>query len=374
MTRPTSGLFSRNPFKLGFFSPNCSGGLSVTKVPERWDASWDHNRALAVMADEAGIEFILPVARWVGYDGELGFQTDTLETVTWATGLLGATSHLSVVATAHVSFMHPIVAAKQFVTMDQIGHGRFGLNIVCGWNKPEYDMFGLKFASEHKDRYAYGQEWFDIVRKLWTSDKPFDWNGTHFQLKDVRGYPKPYGGTLPPIVNAGFSEDGRDFGARNANFLLTTLIEPEQAAGDVRGIKARAATYGRDIGVLATGYVVCRPTTKEAQEYHEYYANEQADWPAVDRLMELQGLHAKSFPPEAFTLFRSRFAGGHGTYPLIGNPDEVADGLARIAAAGFAGIGFSHVNYLDEFPYFRDEVIPRLEAKGLRLPVAQARD
>jgi alkanesulfonate monooxygenase SsuD/methylene tetrahydromethanopterin reductase-like flavin-dependent oxidoreductase (luciferase family) len=112
--------------------------------------------------------------------------------------------------------------------------------------------------------------------------------------------------------------------------------------------------------------VVCRPTAKEAQDYHAYYSETKADWPAVDRLMELQGLHAKSFPAEAFKLFRGRFAAGHGIYPVVGDPDQVADELEKISQAGFAGTTISFVNYVDELPFFRDEVLPRLEAKGLR--------
>ena len=120
--------------------------------------------------------------------------------------------------------------------------------------------------------------------------------------------------------------------------------------------------------------MVCRPNQKEAEEYHNYYANEQADWPAVDRLMELQGLHAKSFPPEAFTLFRNRFAAGHGVYPLVGDPDHIADEMTRFHEAGFSGTTITFVNYTDEFPYFRDEVLPRLEAKGLRSQYRQPKN
>ena len=111
---------------------------------------------------------------------------------------------------------------------------------------------------------------------------------------------------------------------------------------------------------------MCRPTAKEAQDYQAYYADKEADWPAVDRLMELQGLHAKSFPPEAFTLFRNRFAAGHGVYPLVGDPDQIVDELEKISQAGFAGTTITFVNYVDELPFFRDEVLPRLERKGLR--------
>jgi len=50
-------------FRLGLFSANCSGGLAVTTIPERWDASWDSNLKLARLADQVGIDFMLPIAR-----------------------------------------------------------------------------------------------------------------------------------------------------------------------------------------------------------------------------------------------------------------------------------------------------------------------
>ena len=359
-------LVGGNRLKLGLFSPNCSGGMAITTVPERWDASWDNNLALARMADSAGIEFLLPIARWSGYGGETDFQGSALETITWATGLLAATQRIAVAATVHTAFSHPIVAAKQFVTADQIAHGRFALNIVCGWNRDEYEMFGLDLPSDHQARYDFGQEWFDVVRKLWTADTPFDWYGRHFHLRHVIGSPKPFGGTHPPILNAASSVEGRAFAVRNTDVLFTVLVDLAQGAQDVAAVKQAATALGRSLQVFTTSYVVCRPTAREAQEYHDHYAGEKADWPAVDKLMQLQQLNAKSFPPEVFTLFRNRFAGGHGVFPIIGDPDTVADRLAAISAAGFDGTTVAFVNYLDELPYFRDEVLPRLERLGLR--------
>ncbi len=57
-------------------------------VPERWSGSWADCMRLAQMADRAGIEFILPIGRWKGYGGDTDYQGETLETVTWACGLL----------------------------------------------------------------------------------------------------------------------------------------------------------------------------------------------------------------------------------------------------------------------------------------------
>jgi FMNH2-dependent dimethyl sulfone monooxygenase len=367
---PSTTMFNDNKLKLGIFSPNCSGGMAVTKVPERWDASWESNLKLAQMADEAGIEFLLPIARWKGYGGETDFEGSTLETITWACGLLAKTKQITVFGTVHAPLVHPIFAAKQMVTVSHVSEGRFGLNIVCGWNQDEFEMFGIA-QREHDTRYEYGQEWWDVVQKIWQEKNPFDYDGPFIKLKGVVGKPKPYK-WRPVVMNAGSSGAGRSFGAKNCDFLFTVLIDLEKGKQDVQKIKQIAAGFGRSIDVFTTSYVVLRPTRKEAQEYHEYYTTQMGDYAAADHLMELQGLRAQSFPPEAFKLFRQRFLGGHGVYPLIGDPDDVAAELAKISAAGFIGTTITFVNYVDEFPYFRDEVLPRLERLGLRQPVKAA--
>jgi alkanesulfonate monooxygenase SsuD/methylene tetrahydromethanopterin reductase-like flavin-dependent oxidoreductase (luciferase family) len=362
-----SPILGSNKLKLGFFSPNCSGGMSVTKVAERWVNSWDNNIQLAKLADAAGIEFLLPIARWIGYGGETDFHGSVLETITWATGLLAHTQRINVFATVHTAFIHPVVAAKQLATADQLGHGRLGLNVVAGWNKPEYEAFGINLPEKHSDRYELAQEWFDVVKRIWNHEGPFDWHGRFFQGKGIYGFPRPFDGT-PPVMNAAGSAEGRDFAARNADYLFAISVDLEQSKSEVAAIKANAQRLGRDAGVFTLCHVVCRPTKREAEEYYEYYSNQNADWGAVDNLMRLQGLHAQSFPPEALRTMRGRFAAGHGTYPLVGDPDTIAKEMERIPAAGFAGATLSFVDYAREFPYFRDEVLPRLEKRGLRMP------
>lgn len=367
MRQRVNSMYNRNAFKLGLFSPNCAGGMAVTTVPERWQATWDNNLRLARLADDVGLEFLLPIARWTGYGGETDFQGESLETITWAAGLLAQTRRISVFATAHTAFTHPLVAAKQFATIDHIAGGRFGLNIVCGWNQPEYEMFGMTLPSGHDVRYRYGQEWWDVIRRAWQSDDTFDWQGEFFQLKQARCTPQPVGGSLPPLMNAGSSQQGREFAARNCDFLFTVMIDPERGSADVRAIKAFAqAHHQRALDVFTTTYVVCRPTRREAEEYHHHYAVECADAAAINRLMTLQGMYAQSFPQEMIDAMRVQFAGGHGVYPLIGDPDSIAADIQRIHDAGFAGATLAFVDYLAELPYFAQEVLPRLVARGLR--------
>ncbi|WP_300006934.1 LLM class flavin-dependent oxidoreductase [Pseudonocardia sp.] len=365
--RSDSSMFNSNKLKLGVFASNCSSGMAITKVPERWDASWEGNLALARLADEAGIEFMLPIARFKGFGGETDFQSSTLETLTWATGLLAHTEKLTVFGTMIAPLVHPIFASKQMVTADHISGGRLGLNVVCGWQQDEFDMFGIE-QYEHDMRYDHGQEWLDVIRNLWRNDEPVDFEGKFFSLKGLAGDPKPVGGTEPVIMNAGSSGRGREYAARNCDFLFTILIDPETGAKDVQDIKALGRTFGRDLDVFTTTHIVCRPTDEEAKDFHRYYVDENADWEAVEKLMHLQGMYGQSFPPDAFKMYRDRFAGGHGTYPIVGSPDTVAAELERISAAGFVGATISFVDYVNDLTYFNAEVLPRLEAKGLRKP------
>ena len=191
-----------NKFKLGLFGLNCSGGLTMTKAPERWDPSWSNNLTATRLADAAGLEFVLPIARWLGYKGETDTEGTSFETLTWASGLLAATEGISVFGTLHVGLIHPVFAAKQIVTAHHIGAGRFGLNMVSGWNDGEYAMFNVAML-EHDERYVFTEEWIDIVRQVWTMEHPFDHHGKYFDLKNVMSKPKPYKGNMPLLMSAG---------------------------------------------------------------------------------------------------------------------------------------------------------------------------
>ena len=67
--RDRYAMYNTNKLKIGLFGSNCSSGRAVTKVAERWSGSWPDNLQLARMADEAGIDFLLPIGRWKGYGG-----------------------------------------------------------------------------------------------------------------------------------------------------------------------------------------------------------------------------------------------------------------------------------------------------------------
>jgi dimethylsulfone monooxygenase len=365
-------MYNGNALKIGIFGANCSSGRSATKVPERWSASWPDCLRLARMADAAGIDFMLPIGRWKGYGGETDFHGSTLETITWAVGLLGATAQITVFGTVHAPLFHPLIAAKEFVTADHVGEGRFGLNIVVGWNEGEFEMFGVK-QREHDVRYEYAQEWLDIVTRAWSVESQFDYKGEFLRLKGVRAHPKPYGGTRPILMNAGSSPVGQAFALRNCDaFFVATAgsrTSLEGSAQKVADIKAAAQQLDREIDVYTVGQVICRPSQKEAEEYYRHAMIENADWGAIDGMLANRNITPKTIPPEEYEAKRRYFAANAvGGYPFVGTPDRVAEELTAISKAGVRGIAVSFVNYLLELPYFCGEVLPRLARAGVRTP------
>ena len=84
--------------------------------------------------------------------------------------------------TVHAPLIAPLIAAKQFVTADHIGEGRFGLNVVCGWNEGEFEMFGATLR-DHETRYDYAQEWLDAIKLAWSPQDDFDFDGQFIKLQ-----------------------------------------------------------------------------------------------------------------------------------------------------------------------------------------------
>ena len=366
-------MHGEHALRLGLFGPNCSSGRYITLAPERWSASWEDNLRMAQLADAAGIDFLLPIGRWKGYGGDSDYAGTSYETITWATGLLAATKHISCFGTVHVPLFHPLIAAKQMVTADHVGAGRFGLNVVCGWNEGEFAMFGLQ-QKDHSGRYAQGQEWIDVVARAWSEDD-FDFHGAYYDLHGVREKPKPFGGTRPLVMNAGRSPEGRAFALRNCDALFT---QPGNAGFDEAGLAAATAlleqtqgearAIGRPIELYTVGYVCCRPSRAEAEAYLHYIVEEHGDWKAVDNIMAMRGVGADLSPAE-YERARRRYASNSGGFSITGYPDDVAAQLTTISRIGYAGIALTLVNYADDLPYFASEVLPRLVRSGVRSPL-----
>ena len=377
--RPANPLFGPNRFKLGVFSANCDGGLTMSLAPDRWKAEWDDIAAMTRIADEAGLEFILPVAKWRGYQGKANIYGKSFETMTHGAALAAITKQIAIFSTIHVPLVTPAFAAKAIATIDHVSHGRAGLNIVCGWNQEEFDLHGVTIDQDR--RYDHGIEWFQVWSRLLAGGPEFDWDGEFFKLRRLQTDPLSLQRPWPAVMSAGFSPKGRDFAAQAADILFTNMTDLDQAPALLANIQEHAARFGRQkLPLFTMSHIVCRSTRDEADAFYHYFAEEMADDAGQDFYWRNRGATVKDSGGKALERPREnrfmratgrRYAGAYpGVYPLVGTPDDIAEEMVRMSAAGLAGTSVAFLDYLKEIPFFVQEVLPRLERAGLRQPTA----
>jgi alkanesulfonate monooxygenase SsuD/methylene tetrahydromethanopterin reductase-like flavin-dependent oxidoreductase (luciferase family) len=334
--------------------------------------SWPSTLALAKLADEMEFEALVPVARWQGFGGATNPQGPGFEAYTWAAGVSALTENVGVISTSHVSLNHPIMAAKQCAAIDHISGGRFTLNIVTGWNKPEIDMFGATLLP-HDERYACSEEWLQIVKRLWTEDESFDFDGKYYRIQ--KGYlePKPLQAPHPAIMNAGASERGRHFAAKYCDLVYTIV---RGGGANIDDYKAHVAAYhrlareeyGREIRVWSLVNIVQAETEKEAREFFDYYVHQKGDWEAAKNVIDTFALevNARDLPMERRKAMQEAMIASWGGFNLIGTRDQIVDGLQRMSRTGLDGVLLCWPRFEEGMREFRHVTYPLLQQAGLR--------
>ena len=164
-------------------------------------------------------------------------------------------------------------------------------------------------------------------------------------------------------MSAGSSSAGRDFAAQHVDCLFMAISSLEGLEKEISAVKT--ALGHRDIGVFASGHIVCRPTQKEAEEYYHYFVHEMGDWEAVEHILAIRQ-QSHSIPADLLAQMKERLISGVGTFPVIGSPENIADLYRKMADAGLNGMAIGRVNYIDELPFIEAELLPRMTHLGLR--------
>ncbi len=355
-------LFNDQKMKLGVFGSNCSYGVMASLAPSTYEVSWDHTVKIAQQAENLGFEAMVPIARYKGMGGESNFNGENYETHTWAAGLAQATEKIMVFSTIHVPAKHPVVAAKESVTVDHISGGRFGLNLTMGWYAAEMGMFGVK-QREHDERYAYGSEWTDILKKIWTVEGEFDYKGKFFDLKRLEAEPKPIQEPYPVLVNAGNSPAGLEFCARECDFNFIAFATPEEAKETAARVRGISRNHGKNLGILSYGNIISRETEKETQELYKQILD-MGDWSVAESVSKGLGSESGSF--EQIKAMQERFITGYGGYPLIGTPEQIVEQLIKISEAGVDGMLLGFLDYHEDLKFFGEKILPLMKQAGLR--------
>jgi pyrimidine oxygenase len=128
---------------LGVFIPIGNNGWLISTASPQYKPSFDLNREVVQKAERYGFEFALSMIKLRGFGGKSEFWDYNLESFTLMAGLAAVTSKIRLYASTAVLTLPPALVARMAVTIDSISHGRFGINIVSGWAKGEYEQMGL---------------------------------------------------------------------------------------------------------------------------------------------------------------------------------------------------------------------------------------
>ena len=361
-------LFNNRKLKLGTFCSNLSGGATMSSIDGVLQAHWPSTAAISMMADEMQLEAVVPVGRWKGFGGSTNFNGEGFECFTWAAAMAALTKNPAVFATSHVPTMHPVMAAKQAGTIDHVSGGRFVLNVVTGWYRPEIEMFGAPLL-EHDTRYDMAAEWIEIIKRLWTSEDEFDFDGKFYNVKGAIMAPKPIQKPHPAIMAAGVSPKGRQFAAHHADVNFVNLEAHDLDSMRARVELSRKTAWDeckREIQVWTNAYIFQGDTEADARALYKECVFEKGDWEGVENLVNTMGINSQSIPAPILQTLKEHFIAGWVGYPLIGTKEQVVDGLSILERAGFDGIVLTWPRYVDDMKRFQVETFPLLQQAGLR--------
>jgi FMNH2-dependent dimethyl sulfone monooxygenase len=235
------------------------------------------------------------------------------------------------------------------------------LNMVMGWYPLEIGQFGLT-PIEHDNRYRYGDQWATALARLWNESEPFDFDSAGITMRSALSKPKPL--RRPLLMNAGTSAAGLDFTAKHCDFSLASRNEIAGSAAFVADIKELARSrYGRELGVLNVAHVICADTEREAQRRRQAILD-AADTGALRNFLGDIATGSQSYE-ETLKKYSHYFVTSGGGIPLVGTPEQVADGMVRLSEAGFDGLALGFFDYLDDLGAFGETVLPLLREAGL---------
>ncbi|MFW2381345.1 MAG: pyrimidine utilization protein A [Acidimicrobiales bacterium] len=346
---------------LGIFIPIGNNGWMMSKNAPQYMPSFELNRTTAERAEEAGFEFLLSMVKLRGFGGDTEFWDHNLETFTHMAGLAAATEKINLFASVALPTMEPAMVARMASTIDDISDGRFGINIVSGWNQIEYSQMGVWPGDwYYEKRYDYATEYVQIMQELW-SDGVSDLKGEFFQMDDCRLSPPPREGRVP-LVCAGQSDRGMEFCATYGDYqFIIGTSDLDVVRGDAGRLMAAAEKSGRDVGVYVLFQITMGDTDEAAEAKWQHY-KDGADLEAIKFLigaaeMDTAGATADKIAEmqQAFNLNIGAIVGSHST--IAAKLDEVAE------IPGVKGVMCVFDDYPSATKEFGEKVMPIMNSR-----------
>jgi alkanesulfonate monooxygenase len=268
------------------------------------------------------------------------------------------TDRIEIIAAIKPYLYHPVVLAKMALGIEHISRGRFAINLVNAWNRPELEKAGIGFA-EHDARYGYGREWLSVVEPL-LRGQTLNHMGDNFNVRDYTLRPADPYRARPRIYIGGESEPARALAADMGDvwFINGQPIE------DVTALIADVAARPRDGAPLRFGlsaFVIARPTEAEAQAHLMHLFGLAA------KDVDIRAVQSANTDPKsvmAATMRRMPRVGSNGGTGagLVGDYDQVAQRIVAFNRAGIETFMLQYQPFEAEMRRFAMEIMPRVRA------------
>ncbi|KAA9165820.1 NtaA/DmoA family FMN-dependent monooxygenase [Amycolatopsis acidicola] len=230
------------------------------------------------------------------------------DTFTVLAALAAVTERLGLTGTINSTFNEPVEVARQFASLDHLSAGRAGWNVVTSWDAFTGENFRRGGYLPEDQRYVRAKRFLETAAELFDSwrdgdvlaDKEsgeFLRDATagaferHDEQFDIRGrftVPRSPQGR-PVILQAGDSDEGREFAAATADAIFTRHGTKEAGQAFYSDVKGRLAKYGRknsDLVVLPAATFVLGDTDAEAQELADVVRHQQVSGQTAIKFLE----------------------------------------------------------------------------------------
>lgn len=342
-----------SPIRFGIWALVHGSRAAFQDPEEPYDASWERNRDLVLAAEALGYDSTLIAQHTINPYQE---HLDQLEAWSAAAAVAALTTRIEIITAIKPYLYHPVVLAKMALGIENISRGRFAINLVNAWNRPELEKAGIGFA-EHDERYAYGREWISIVARLLQGERVTH-EGRHFDIRDYGLRPADLYRSRPTIYVGGESEPAR---ALVADYGDVWFING-QPLDDVAALIADVAARPRGGAPLRFGlsaFVIARETRARAEAAYTRLLDLAAK-DAPIRAIQKQNTDPKVVMTQ--TMRKTPRVGSNGgtAAGLVGSYDEVASHIIDFSSAGIELFMLQFQPFEVEMARFAEEIIPRV--------------
>lgn len=299
----------------------------------------------------------------------VGYISSSAEGFGVATYASQHTTRLGFLIAHRPGLVAPTLAARKIATLDHFCEGRVAMHIIAGLSDAEQQSEGDFLPKP--ERYARSAEYLDIIRKLWMSDKPFDYEGKHYRLKRAYSEIKPFQKPHPLLFFGGSSEEALDMGAAHCDVFALYGEPLGETAERIADYRRRTSALGRKAAFNMSFRPILAETEGAAwDKAHRILADIKSAPPIQPgsdvsgrRLMEIAARGA--IHDERLWMPIAQATGARGnTTCLVGTPEQVAEAMLKYYRLGVDSFLIRGFDPLADARDYGRELIPRLRAGG----------